>query len=60
MLEDAEDFNFFCGLLCIKVKIGQLQSVICCVLGNYDSNNSDALEKQNRNGKKQKESNFSN
>ena len=37
MLEDAEDFKFvFCRLLWNKIEIDQLQSVICCVLGNYD------------------------
>ena len=29
----------------------QLHCVICCVLDNYDEIISDALEKQNRNGK---------
>ena len=43
-----------------KIEIDQLQCVICCVLDNYDRITSSALEKQNRNGKKQKQSNFSN
>ena len=60
-LEEAEDFEICsCRLLCNKIKIDQLQCVICCVLGNYDTIISDALKKQNRNGKKHKESNFSN
>ena len=39
-------------LLCIKIKIDQLQRVICYTMGNYDRIISDALEKKNRNGKK--------
>ena len=50
----------FRRLLCIKIETDQLQCVICCVLGNYDMIISDTLEKQNGNGKKPKESNFSN
>ena len=46
--------------MCNKMEIDQLQCVICCVLGNYDRIISDALEKQNRNGKKHKETNVSN
>ena len=42
-----------------KIEIDQLQCVICCVLYNYDRITSSALEKQNRNGKKHKQSNFS-
>ena len=34
--------------------------MICCILGNYDKIINGALEKQNRNEKKNKESNFSN
>ena len=41
----------FRRLLCNKIEIDQLQCVICCVHGNYDRIISDALEKQNRNGK---------
>ena len=37
----------FRRLLCNKIEIDQLQSVICCVLGNYDRIISDALKKQN-------------
>ena len=43
-----------------KIEIDQLQCVICCVLDNYDRITSGALEKQNRNGKKHKQSYFSN
>ena len=50
----------FRRLLCNKIEIDQLQCVICRVLGNYDKITSGALEKQNRNGKKHKQSNFSN
>ena len=46
--------------MCDKIEIDQLQSMICCVLSNYESIISDALEKQNRSRKKHKESNFSN
>ena len=41
--------------MCIKIKIDQLQCVICCVLGNNDMIISDPSEKQNRNGKKKQE-----
>ena len=52
----AEDFKCVFVVYCaIKSKC-----VICCFLGNYDRIISDALEKQNRNGQKHKESNFSN
>ena len=51
---------FLRRLLCNEIEIEQLQCVICCFLGNFDRIISDALEKQNRNGKKHKESNFSN
>ena len=44
--------NLFSLFTCIKIEIDQLQCVICCVFGNYDMIVSDALEKQNRNGKK--------
>ena len=51
-LEETEDFKFvFVVYLCNKIEIDQLQCVICCFLGNYDRTISDALEKQNRNGK---------
>ena len=50
----------FRRLLCNKIVIDQLQCVICRVLGNYDKSTSGALEKQNRNGKKHKQYNFSN
>ena len=50
----------FRRLLCNKIRIDQLQCVICFFLGNYDRIISDVLEKQNRNRKKHKESNFSN
>ena len=50
----------FRRLLCNKIEIDQLQCVICRVLGNYDRIASGALEKQNRNGNKHKQSNFSN
>ena len=53
----------FRRLLCNKIEIDQLQHVqcvICRVLGNYDRITSGSLEKQNRNGKKHKQSNFSN
>ena len=47
-----EDFKIcFRRLLCNKIEIDQLKCVICCVLGNYNRIISDALEKQNRNGK---------
>ena len=49
----------FRRLLCTKIEIDQLQCVIYHVLGNYDRITSDALEKQNWNGKR-KQSNFSN
>ena len=42
----------FHRLLCNKIEIDQLQCVISCVLGNYDRIISDALKKQNWNGKK--------
>ena len=50
----------FRRLLCIKIEIDQLQCVICCVLSIYDMIISQALEKQNQNGKNSKESNYSN
>ena len=50
----------FRRLLCNKIDIDQLQSVICCVLGNYDRIISDALKKTEPGQKKHKESNFSN
>ena len=50
----------FRRLLCNKMEIDQLQCVICRVLGNYDKITSGALDKQNWNGKKHKQSNFSN
>ena len=51
-LEEAEDFEIcFRRSLCNKIKIDQLQCVICCVLGNYDMIINDALEKQIRNEK---------
>ena len=43
----------FRRLLCIKIKIDQLQCVICCVLSIYNMLISHALEKQSQNGKKQ-------
>ena len=46
--------------MCKKLEIDQLQCVICCVLGNYDRIISDALEKQDINGKKHEESNLRN
>ena len=52
--------NLFRRLLCNKIKIDQLQCMICCLLGNDDRIISDALEKQNRKEKTHKESNFSN
>ena len=55
-MEDAEDLKFVFVVYCVD----QLHCVISCVLGNYDRIISDALEKQNRNGKKHKESNISN
>ena len=45
----------FRRLLCIKIEIYQLQCVICCVLRIYDMIISHALEKQNQNGKNNKE-----
>ena len=50
-LEEAERFKSFLSLLCNKIEKDQFQCVICCVLGNYDRIISDALEKQNRNGR---------
>ena len=51
-MEEAERFKIcFRSLLCNKIEMYQLQWVICCVLGNYDRIISDALEKQNWNGK---------
>ena len=51
-LEGAERFKIcFHSLLCNKIEIDQLQCVICFVLDNYDRIISDALGKQNRNGK---------
>ena len=45
-------FKFVFVIYCaIKIEIDHLQCVICCVLGNYDRIISDALEKQNQNGK---------
>ena len=61
-LEEAEDFKciFVVLILCNKIEIDQLQCEFWCVLGNYDRIISDAVEKQNRNGKRHKESIFSN
>ena len=50
----------FLRVLCYKIEIEQLQCVICCILGNYDMIISEALEKQNQNGQKTEEANFSN
>ena len=50
----------FRRLLCNKSEIDQFQCVICCFLGNFERIISGALEKQNRNRKKHKESNFIN
>ena len=51
-LEDAEDFKFVSSF---NVELNRKRSAPvrdCCVLDNYDRIISDALEKQNRNGKK--------
>ena len=46
--------------MCNKIEIDQLQCVICWVLGNYDRNFKRRFRKAELEGKKHKESNFSN